>query len=118
MDHQAFAQLLGNYGEFVGAIAVVATLGYLSVQVRANARITAMDARQGVLDRFSEAKGNTIDSKVTSIPTIVGEWPLFPLCTQSRAAGMGARSDERLIASMVAKGRIDGAMGPMRGFPV
>ena len=26
MDHQAFAQLLGNYGEFVGAIAVVATL--------------------------------------------------------------------------------------------
>ena len=26
MDHQTFAQLLGNYGEFVGAIAVVATL--------------------------------------------------------------------------------------------
>lgn len=34
MDHQAFAQLLGNYGEFVGAIAVVATLAYLSVQIR------------------------------------------------------------------------------------
>jgi hypothetical protein len=34
MDHQAFAQLLGNYGEFVGAIAVLATLAYLSVQVR------------------------------------------------------------------------------------
>ena len=34
MDHQAFAQLLGNYGEFVGAIAVVATLVYLAVQVR------------------------------------------------------------------------------------
>ena len=34
MDHQAFAQLLGNYGEFIGAIAVVATLIYLSVQVR------------------------------------------------------------------------------------
>ncbi|NKC01281.1 MAG: hypothetical protein GKR90_22670 [Pseudomonadales bacterium] len=33
MDHQAFAQLLGNYGEFVGAIAVVATLVY-AVQVR------------------------------------------------------------------------------------
>ena len=27
------AQLLGNFGEFVGAIAVVATLVYLSVQV-------------------------------------------------------------------------------------
>jgi len=36
MDHQAFAQLLGNYGEFVGAIAVVATLGYLALQVRQN----------------------------------------------------------------------------------
>ena len=28
------AQLLGNFGEFVGAIAVVVTLGYLAVQVR------------------------------------------------------------------------------------
>jgi hypothetical protein len=34
MDHQAFAQLLGNYGEFIGAIAVVGTLLYLAVQVR------------------------------------------------------------------------------------
>ena len=34
MNHQAFAQLLGNYGEFVGAIAVVATLFYLALQVR------------------------------------------------------------------------------------
>lgn len=34
MDHQAFAQLLGNYGEFVGALAVVATLAYLAIQVR------------------------------------------------------------------------------------
>ncbi len=28
------AQLLGNFGEFVGAIGVVATLAYLAVQVR------------------------------------------------------------------------------------
>ena len=38
MDHQAFAQLLGNYGEFVGAIAVFATLAYLAVQVRQNTK--------------------------------------------------------------------------------
>ena len=38
MDHQAIAQLLGNYGEFVGAIAVVITLGYLAVQIRQNTR--------------------------------------------------------------------------------
>jgi hypothetical protein len=30
------AQLLGNFGEFFGAIAVVATLGYLAVQIRQN----------------------------------------------------------------------------------
>ena len=34
MDHQTFAQLLGNYGEFMGSIAVLATLIYLAVQVR------------------------------------------------------------------------------------
>ena len=34
MDHLTFAQLLGNYGEFIGAIAVVATLGYLALQVK------------------------------------------------------------------------------------
>jgi hypothetical protein len=34
MDHQAFAQILGSYGEFVGAIAVFVTLVYLAVQVR------------------------------------------------------------------------------------
>jgi hypothetical protein len=38
MDHQTFAQLLGNYGEFIGAIAVVATLGYLALQIRQNTK--------------------------------------------------------------------------------
>ena len=32
------AQLLGNFGEFVGAIAVVATLAYLAVQIRQNTK--------------------------------------------------------------------------------
>jgi hypothetical protein len=36
MDHQDLAQLLGNYGEFIGAIAVVTTLVYLAVQVKQN----------------------------------------------------------------------------------
>ena len=36
MDHQAFAQLLGNYGEFFGAIAVVVTLLYLAGQLKQN----------------------------------------------------------------------------------
>lgn len=40
MDHQSLAELLGNYGEFIGAIAVVATLIYLAIQVRQNALVT------------------------------------------------------------------------------
>ena len=36
MDHLAFAQLLGSYGEFIGAIEVVATLGCVAVQLRQN----------------------------------------------------------------------------------
>lgn len=34
MDFMATAQLLGNFGEFVGAIAVVVTVAYLATQVR------------------------------------------------------------------------------------
>lgn len=34
MDHREIAQILGNYGEFVGAIAVVVTLVFLTMQVR------------------------------------------------------------------------------------
>jgi len=45
MDHQAFAQILGNYGEFVGAIAVVITLAYLAVQVRHSKEATEASTR-------------------------------------------------------------------------
>jgi len=40
MSALEISQLLGNYGEFIGAIAVVVTLIYLSIQVRANTRST------------------------------------------------------------------------------
>ncbi len=43
MDHQAFAEMLGNYGEFLGAIAVVATLAYLAVQVRQSKAATEVN---------------------------------------------------------------------------
>lgn len=45
MDHLTFAQLLGNYGEFVGAIAVVATLFYLTVQVKHSKSATEANTR-------------------------------------------------------------------------
>ena len=40
MDLMSTAQLLGNFGEFFGAIAVVVTLGYLVVQIRQNTNAT------------------------------------------------------------------------------
>lgn len=56
MDHQALAQLLGNYGEFLGAIAVFVTLFYLAIQIRMSTRMAETAARQTVLDRFSAVK--------------------------------------------------------------
>jgi hypothetical protein len=50
MDHQAFAQLLGNYGEFLGAIAVVVTLGYLAAQIRQNTRSVRASSFQSGVD--------------------------------------------------------------------
>lgn len=41
MDHQAVAQLLVNYEEFVGANAVVVTLVFVGVQVRQSTRTMA-----------------------------------------------------------------------------
>jgi hypothetical protein len=59
MDHQTFAQILGNYGEFVGAIAVVGTLFYLAIQIRNSARQNAIqhtwDSLNAFCDRLSES---------------------------------------------------------------
>ena len=53
MDHQAFAQLLGNYGEFVGAIGVVVTLGYLAIQIRQNTRSNRVSAELDTLKQLT-----------------------------------------------------------------
>ena len=53
MDHQAFAQLLGNYGEFVGAIAVVFTLGYLAIQIRQNSNQIRNQGHTHVNDSYN-----------------------------------------------------------------
>jgi len=51
MDQQAFAQLLGNYGEFVGAIAVVVTLAYLAAQIRQNTKAIEVSNLRSRTDR-------------------------------------------------------------------
>ena len=57
MDLMSTAQLLGNFGEFFGAIAVVATLGYLAVQIRNNTRanqVVRVAKAQDDLNRIHE----------------------------------------------------------------
>jgi hypothetical protein len=63
MEHQAFAELLGNYGEFVGAIAVVATLAYLAIQIRQNTRSNRVAAELECLKLLSGWVGRVSASK-------------------------------------------------------
>ncbi len=50
MSALEFSQLLGNYGEFVGAIAIVVTLVYLAIQVRQNTHMMRASIRQARSD--------------------------------------------------------------------
>jgi hypothetical protein len=54
MDHQTFAQLLGNYGEFLGSIAVLVTLAYLAIQVRNSNKYEAAKHIDVHMDRIRE----------------------------------------------------------------
>jgi hypothetical protein len=48
------AQLLGNFGEFVGSIAVVTTLIYLAMQIRQNTHSQRLAAAQNILGTSSQ----------------------------------------------------------------
>ena len=48
------AQLLGNLGEFAGAIAIVVTLGYLAAQIRQNNNLLASQARYNLFVRRAD----------------------------------------------------------------
>ncbi|NKC02178.1 MAG: hypothetical protein GKR90_27265 [Pseudomonadales bacterium] len=66
MDHQAFAQLLGNYGEFIGSIAVVVTLAYLAVQIRQNSKMMQAQTRS-VIAQNTVALFQSIDVEGSEI---------------------------------------------------
>ena len=72
MDHQAFAQLLGNYGEFFGAIAVVVTLIYVGVQVRQNNKMISENS----LALRAQAKQTTARLTSDFLETIMSNEPL------------------------------------------
>jgi hypothetical protein len=61
MDHQAFAQLLGNHGDFVGAIAVVVTLIYIAMQVSYGRQEIEIN-RHAVEENTRVQKASSLDS--------------------------------------------------------
>jgi len=73
MDHQAFAQLLGNCGEFVGAIAVFVTLFYLTIQIRHSNRQNQRDAI-----RHLEALNAFVEQQHQNIVYLAGALLDFP----------------------------------------
>ena len=62
MDIQATAQLLGNFGEFFGAIAVLATLGYLVVQVKQNNKLLTATIYDSALDGYVDQNRVILES--------------------------------------------------------
>lgn len=73
MDLMSAAQLLGNVGEFVGAIAVVVTLGYLAVQVRHGREATEANTRSiAQSERVARAQvRSTITDQIIQISSLV-----------------------------------------------
>ena len=48
------SQILGNFGEFVGSIGVLATLAYLAVQIRQNTRATQAASHHAITDSLNQ----------------------------------------------------------------
>jgi hypothetical protein len=67
MDLMSSAQLLGNYGEFVGAIAVVATLAYLAAQVRQQNLESRAKSVHEILWGFRDAQAVFADPDVAEL---------------------------------------------------
>ena len=59
MDLMSLAQLLGNFGEFAGAIAVVVTIGYLALQVR-HSKVALEENTRSVRAQIAQARADTL----------------------------------------------------------
>ena len=99
MDHQAFAQLLGNYGEFVGAFAVVGTLVYLAIQVRhgkiateANTRAIE-ESRKLALAQSFQARTQLVDA---SMVEIANSGELAPIMYKGLAGDFESLTEDQL----------------------
>jgi len=82
VDYLTFAQLLGNYGEFVGALGVVASLLFVGYSIVQNTKATRAQTHQAITQSFM------------SIAEIISKRP------EVFAAGLSSRSEtfEQLAA--------------------
>jgi hypothetical protein len=99
MDHQAFAQLLGNYGEFVGAIAVVATLFYLALQVRHSKEATEANTRS-VDESRKVAMAQSYHSRAAEAAThyrMLAEYEHIPLMLKFDESGVDSLTEEERL---------------------
>ena len=70
------AQLLGNFGEFLGAIAVVVTLGYLVVQIKQNTSALRATSRLQIASGYRENNRLLADGNVARAYTVgLGHFP-------------------------------------------
>jgi len=67
MDHLTFAELLGNYGEFVGAIGVVASLVYLGIQIRQNTTATERSNARQIAAEHSRTLRSFMETEISDI---------------------------------------------------
>ena len=94
MDLMQTAQLLGNFGEFFGAIAVVLTLGYLAVQVRQNTR-SIDESRKIAIAATHQARA---ESRESSLRQLAESEHIVRI--QQKLADSGFPSDPRGIESL------------------
>ena len=86
MDHQEFAQLLGNYGEFIGSIAILVTLGYLAVQVRQNTRALEEGQRIALTENYiARVDQIAVSSRELALSNDLGE-----ILARGREQGIGS----------------------------
>ena len=88
------AQLLGNFGEFIGAITVVATLFYLAVQVRHGNEQTALNTRAQNLAAYQQ-----LCERISEFNLITIQNPELRAVRKQVEAGEELSSDEASILS-------------------
>lgn len=67
MDWMSTTQLLGNVGEFIGAVAVLTTLVYLSFQVRQGSRTLQWSERRATTEQFDRWRTALLDPAATGL---------------------------------------------------